>query len=205
METEPERERWIHKKFYAIDWTAFYTKSTWISRISTFTPKSAWTSIARENSPRNSASAGTNVPAAGPSCTWKTRCDDQVQEDTRKRFQDKRDSESLIGELADILDSLEHVKFPVSGKPEKEAEEEVEVDDKLAKIHDLDSKFVQFKESFFKMRRSRKGEFFLDSLKNIQQDSPIVRFYKTMNFREIVDRELGVCSREDKIKQVRRI
>lgn len=107
--------------------------------------------------------------------------------------------------MADILDSLEHVKFPVSGKPEKEAEEEVEVDDKLAKIHDLDSKFVQFKESFFKMRRSRKGEFFLDSLKNIQQDSPIVRFYKTMNFREIVDRELGVCSREDKIKQVRRI
>lgn len=129
---------------------------------------------------------------------------DEVQEDTRQRFQNKREAEALIAELADFVDSLEHVKFPTSGKPDKEAEEEVEVDDKLAKLHDSDSRYVQFKESFFKTSTSRKGDFFLDSLKNISQDSPIIRFYKTMNFREIIDRELGVCPRETKIKEVAR-
>lgn len=136
------------------------------------------------------------------SCGADLRLKNEVQEDTRQRFQDKKQAEELIAELSGVLHSLEHVKFPTSGTPQKEAEEEVEVDDKLAKVHDLDSKFVQFKESFFKMRRVRRAEHSLDSLQHLDADSKIVSFYKAMNFRAIIDRELGTCPRERRIRRV---
>ena len=75
----------------------------------------------------------------------------------------------------------------------------------MAKIHDLNSNHVQFKESFFRMKKLRKQNSFIDSLKNIRPDSKIIEFYKTKNYADIVDRELGICPRETQIKNVKKI
>jgi hypothetical protein len=75
----------------------------------------------------------------------------------------------------------------------------------MAQIQELNSDYIKFKESFFKVRRIKKQDSFIESLKRISADSSIIEFYKQKQFSEIVNQELRICPREEYIKKVHQL
>ena len=71
----------------------------------------------------------------------------------------------------------------------------------MAKSQNLNCGFIRFKESFFRVKKSRPDSF-IETLQNIRPDSSIIKFYKIKQFGDIVNRELGFCPREKKILDV---
>lgn len=55
----------------------------------------------------------------------------KVQEDTKERFKNKKDSEQLIKNFNDFLDSLEHIPFPKKSGANKKDDEEVQIKRKM--------------------------------------------------------------------------
>ena len=72
----------------------------------------------------------------------------------------------------------------------------------MAQIQELNSDYIKFKESFFKVKKPKRQDSFIDSLKQISADSSIIEFYKLKQFGEIVIQELQICPREEYIKKV---